>query len=32
MTVKDFAAGGVGVDLTLDKATYFADTAGPLDV
>jgi hypothetical protein len=29
MTVKDLAAGGVSVDLTLDKATYFASTGGP---
>ena len=29
MTVKDLASGGVSVDVTLDKAIYFASTGGP---
>ena len=29
MTVKDLASGGVSVDVSLDKAIYFASTGGP---
>ena len=29
MTVKDLATGGVSVDVSLDKAIYFASTGGP---
>lgn len=29
MTVTDLASGGVSVDVTLDKAIYFASTGGP---